>query len=546
MISFLSFTLRVGALAYLLFSSARASSPQATPPRLTQILLAESIEAAVGLTPQPTEGYLVISTQLAFLDRAELLKRLQPGEGQLIDERLLAGIALVIEGLARESDYAAATAVIPPQNIRGGVVRVAVLPGKIRDVRLQSTQWFSESLLREKLRLERGETVRLSDLNRSLAWANSNPFRRLRVHVEPVAGTGEADLVVNVEERRPIRLLAAYDNTGNSTLGLHRYTAGVTFGNAWGWDHQASYHFLTSNEHEVFQAHIGEYRVPLKWRHFLSIGGSYVSATPTILEDFTQEGESITTDVKYIVPLNRGKWQAEGTFSLGYKHTNNNLEYGGIPQIGATIDVFTATLGASAIRADKKGNWLLSANVVASPGTLNSRSERQIYHESRLGANPRFVYGTATIQRNTVLTPTTLSVAKALVQLSSANLVPTEQLSFGGMSTVRGYEERILSGDAGYSFSHEVQQRLRTFTLGKPTMGGEISGVAFWDYGRISAKFPELGRRASDYLASAGVGLRVSVGSYLSAAVDYARQLEKVELPGVDHDRFHVRVTISY
>lgn len=529
---------------------APASPPPAlaapATPVIRQIIVTDSIEAAQQQNALPDRGFVVVQPSVSFLDEKELAKRLAAGEGRPAEERLLAGIALVIETYAREKDFPIASAIIPPQNMAGGTIRVALLRGKIRDIKVPNARWFSQSLLREKLRLERGESVKVSELDRAITWTNSNPFRRVRVHIQPV-DAGEADIIVGIEERLPLRLTASYDNTGNEILGENRYTAGVTYGNVWGLDHQASYQFITSDDIGIFRAHALDYRIPLRWRHVLNFSGSYVLASPTFFDGyFTQKGESINAEAKYIVPFRHQRWRGELSGAVSFKETNNNLEFGGTPQLSATINVLTGTFAAVAIREDKRGHWLTSTTLVGSAGDFNSRSTRDRFDTSRLGANPNFYYAQASGQRTTTLTPRLTSTARGLFQLASTNLVPTEQFSLGGLSTVRGYEERILSGDTGYSLTHELQYRLNPVTLNKRLPKMDWAGLFFADYGRVIQKSPVRGQRKSDFLLSAGVGLRASVGQYFSASIDYARQIEEVELPGASHDRIHVRATISY
>jgi hemolysin activation/secretion protein len=186
---------------------------------------------------------------------------------------------------------------------------------------------------------------------------------------------------------------------------------------------------------------------------------------------------------------------------------------------------------------------------------LNSRSGRDDFNESRIGADPQFGYGQLLLQRSTILTKTLTSVARGFVQIASGNLVPSEQFSVGGANTVRGYEERIITGDSGYSFTHELHQRLPSIALPKRLPKLDPSAVFFWDYGRTIIKEPLIGyqngvevyhERKSNYLASVGVGLRAVVGTYFNASVDYARQLEEVEVPGAAHHRVHVKLTLTF
>jgi hemolysin activation/secretion protein len=541
--------LQLTALFLLTFVLRAAETPPIPVHVIHQIAVSDTMEAAQQLAFSPDGGFLVIAHPWAELEphRQELIKRLAAAENRPIDEPVLAAIAQVIETFARQHDYPAAVAVIPPQNVAGGIVRVALLRGKIRSVKIEGNQWFSESLLREKLRLELGQVVRGSVVEPALNWTNNNPFRRVRLNIQPVATTGDVDVTIGVQDRAPIRLAATYDNTGNDVIGENHYGAALTYGNLWGRDHQLTYQFLTTDDVSLFKAHGLDYRAPLPWRHLIVVGGSYVQVNPTLFQGFfIQRGKSVTADAKYVAPVNLGKWQMELSGGIAFKQTNNNLEFGGEPVLGDTTDIFTGTLTAAGMHDDARGRWIATAVLTASPGGLNSRNDRQSYDESRIGANPRFVYGQLGLQRLTRLTANLTSTLRGTVQFASTNLLAQEQFSIGGMATVRGYKERILSGDNGYMFTHELQQRLPSILLPRKLPAVDLAGVFFWDFGRIYRKFPLPVERETDYLASVGLGVRLSFANNFSATIDYGYQLEEVELPGEPHDRVHVKVTLGY
>ncbi len=124
--------------------------------------------------------------------------------------------------------------------------------------------------------------------------------------------------------------------------------------------------------------------------------------------------------------------------------------------------------------------------------------------------------------------------------------MPSEQFSVGGVGTVRGYKENVLTGDHGLLISHELQQRLPSLGLGKRHPKLNLAGIMFWDYGRVIQKKPLRGQNKSDFLASVGVGLRAAVGNRFSASVDIGRQLEEIEIPGEPHHAVHLKASLSY
>lgn len=553
MISFLRLR-RLALLAFatpwaLLTEAAGAEGPAANQPAyvLRQVILTENAETLKDLAYDPTKGLVRVAAPLTETDRAELTRRLQAGENRVIDEKLLAGVAAVVEAYLRSRGFPMATAMVPPQNIAAGALRILFALGRVRSVKFEGNRWFSDSLLQAKLRIERGALVQASDLERSLAWTNSNPFRRMNLHVEPVPGTGEADLFFKVQERFPLRFSAGYENTGNAILGWDRYSAGLTYGNLWGADHLLSYQEMTSRSPRLLRAQSVEYRAPLPWRHLFSLSGSQVRVNPTFFDGlFTQEGHNLSVDARYAVPFRRGAWEGELTGTLSAKRLNNNLEFGGVPAVTSEIELFTASAGLAAIRGDRLGRWVLSGTLTASPGNLSRRNEAELFSDSRPGAQPRYVIGHFWVQRQTVLAGTLIHTARLSAQVASARLVPSEQFSIGGANTVRGYEERILNGDAGAWFSHEVQKPLPALPLGKRWPRLESTVVAFWDYGRSFIRQPRVNEVPDAFLSSVGLGARFSLGNYLSASADLGKQIERVELPGAPSHRLHVKVSFSY
>lgn len=564
----------------------RAAESPATPPPtaaqpatqpvqghlLRKILIADAVETVEKLEASADGAFVTLAPTLPALDVAELNKRLAAGENRVIEEKLLAAIAQVIENFFRQFEYTGAQAIVPSQNIASGILRVIVLPGakslpvtaatqwKIRKIKMDSTRWFSESLLREKLRIEQGGMVQFSELDRAISWTNNNPFRRVKVKLDPVPNTGEADLTIAVQEAIPLRLMASYDNTGNAAIGENRYTAAISYGNLWGLDHQASYQFITTDKPRFFQGHGFDYRVPLSWRHYLQFSASYLKARPEFFDGvIIQNGETVTSDLRYTIPLQTGENSSEVYTALNFKESNNNLAYGGVQVLGTKTDIFQITTGASAVRRDKRGAWAFGASVTASPGGINSRNTDHAFDagrydpmldSARFGAKARYIYGSVSFQRLLTLKPGWDLFSRGVLQASEANLLPSEQLSIGGASSVRGYRENVYSGDHGFVFSNELMTPGLKYAIPRisKTRGPlETRFLVFADAGDTQVRHKY---RAVDpkrvFLAGAGVGVRMSVGTNFSLSADYGWQLQNLPYPVDEHARGHLKVSLAY
>ena len=122
---------------------------------------------------------------------------------------------------------------------------------------------------------------------------------------------------------------------------------------------------------------------------------------------------------------------------------------------------------------------------------------------------------------------------KALVQISPNRLLPPEeQFALGGMNTVRGFEEGILTGDSGYLFSFE-----HTFPVSEA-----MRAFIFFDHG---AAFPYKGNdepiTKDDFLTSTGVGLNIRFGDHL-----YGRFQAGIPLGPGHNMEVHMAVQLSF
>jgi hemolysin activation/secretion protein len=547
--------------------TAAAASAPATVYPFQRLLIADSEPKAAALKSPPGAG-LVFAQDVPVLATKEFADSIKPYIGQPITIEMIKKLANDVLTYLRNHDRFSTGIVVPsPQDITGGEVRLAVVLGRYKDVQFRGNRWFSREQLQASLGLKPGDEVRLSTLEEAVNWTNANPFRRVKVVVNDLQNEpGLADLVVDVQERVPFRAAVSYDNTGNETLGLNRYSASVQFGNVWGLGHQASYQYTTTDKISLFQQHSGDYRVPLPWHHYLQLAAAYSIAQPTFYNGvFTLKGQNLVTNLRYIAPVEHGALSMEFSGGLDFKQANNNFEWGGVPvpQLTSKNDIFQLSLGATIVRRDALGAWAIGANVSLSPGNINTRNSDATFASTRPngyqrdangnlnGALPigqsRYAYGTLSVQRLTKLPADFQILSHGQLQISSANLLGSEQMSIGGQGTVRGYDERISSGDQGYLISNELQtpEWLSVLSLHRRKVGiMQTRLVAFWDFAKTGYKHPF--GTIEQPLMSAGLGLRCNVANDFSLVADYGRQLIQTKPQQPDHGRASVKATLAY
>ena len=526
-----------------------AALPDNSTVLLKRIALADTVEGAQRLFPAADAGFLSLPASLAFINRQELQKRLAAAENRIVDDRLLASIAQVIEAFLRQNDFPLASVQIADRRLADGTLRLAVLLGKFREIRIRGNRWFSESLLRNKLDIQSGEVIRVSDLERAINWTNASPFRKVRAHIDPIPNTNEANLIIGVDEKLPLRVSASVDNGGNTAIGETRGIVGLTYGNMWGLDHDLTYQFVTTDEYPVYRGHGLSYRVPLPWQHTVHASFSYSRARPEFFDGlFVQDGENLNADLRYSAVLRRGNNPVEGFFGLSFKQSNNNLEFGGNEVQSSKADTFLVSAGVSGVRRDRHGGWILSLSLNGSPGNLNSRNTEAVYGNVRIGANPAYVYGNLTVQRVLALGKGWEFNTRGVLQKSSTNLLSNEQLSIGGAATVRGFTENSFIGDEGFVSSTEVatpyfKRKLPFVSAARPPL--DYRWLAFFDLAHVKRKHVLPIDRSFDPLSSVGVGLRASLPPHLQLTADYGYQLARVPF-AEGRGRLHVKLLFSY
>ncbi len=533
---------------------AQAPAPAPAPANahlLKQILLADSTATAQALSFQPDGPFIVATGSLKPLESAELTKRLIAAKDHFIDKALLEGISQALLIYVRQHGYLLVDISIPEQSIADGALRLAVVPGKFRQIKFVGNRYFSESQLLGDLHVERGEIIHFSALEEAISWTNDrNPFRRLQAHVEQVPNSNEADLIVGVQERSPLRLVAAVDDSGNETLGKNHYTFGATYANLWNLDHQATYQYITTGRGQNFIGHVFSYRAPLPWRHFVQFSATYLQARPVLFGGyFNQNAQNITGDVRYTIPVWKGDNPGEIFANVGFKESNNDLEFGGT-NVGTPItDIFQLTVGASRVHRDKRGAWVFGVNATFSPGHLDSRNTDDRFFTSRGGAKSRYAYATLSFQRLQRLDRGWEFSARGNVQIADGNLLSSEDLGAGGAATVRGFDENVFSGDEGFVFGNDLLSpiwRQRISVRGKQFVPLETRFLAFYDVAHVRSKIPFALDPKFKPLASTGVGVRMNWANSFSLSADYGWQITHLPYAHTDHGRGHLKVSLAY
>lgn len=509
---------------------------------------ADASPARVAVTAVRVEGNTLLPE--GRLDA--LVAPLAGGERTLDDLRRTAA---AVQQAYRDAGYGGVVAYVPPQALGSGDVVIRVVEGRLATVTVSGNQRYDTATIRQSLpNLKEGATPRVRALDRDIQLANENPGRELRVQLAPGAKPGEIDAAVEVVEKPPVRVLLGLDNTGDPSTGEYRVTVGFQHLNLWGLDHVGTVQFQTSpTEPDLVQIYALGYRAPL-YGHAASIdayaGHSSVdtgtAATAAGTLQFTGKGDVLGLRVNR--HLDRvGEYDQQLSLGLDARSYDNECSVGtfgeaGCGPSGIDVTLVPASIGYSGEARSPTQSWAVSASLAQNVG--GSSEDR--FEAARPGAPKHYTVVRLSASGGLEFPAGWGLRGRLAAQYSPDALVPGEQFGIGGADSVRGYYERELAGDYGFSASVEglgpmFRQRL----------GGEdvsLRPLVFADYGQVSnhEDAPCLGGETSCSLSSVGVGARLTVGKRATARLDVAYALEDGSRKEADTFRGHLAVQLAF
>ncbi len=214
--------------------------------------------------------------------------------------------------------------------------------------------------------------------------------------------------------------------------------------------------------------------------------------------------------------------------------------------IGFVPDITThpVSLGYGGLLRMAASEWSFNGSVSANvPGGNDGKSED--FERSRTGAPADYTilrYGTSFSHAYRSEWQSRIAFSGQYTQNS---LVSGEQFGIGGPDTVRGYLPREASNDTGYATQVELYTPNFAAKIG---MGDKwrTRMVGFYDFGAVSRNNPLPGELHGKYLASTGLGLRLTYGKSVSLRMDLAHVLKDHGTRQAGDQRLNASVVIIY
>jgi hemolysin activation/secretion protein len=453
---------------------------------------------------------------------------LKPLYADKLDKRMsvseLNALTNSITAFYRDRGFILSRAVLPPQKIESGDVKIRIVEGFVHDVRLEGDTGKGSDLLQklaDKIRASKPLNAKI--LERYLLLMEDLPGVTARAVLRPAANTpGASDVIIHIT-RKPVEASVTFDNRGSRFLGPYQASVTGTFNNALGLNEQTQLRVLNS----IFQPTELQYT---DLRHEEQLGsegaklvlaGSYSRTRPgASLDSSNIDGWSATGSVGANYPILRSRqtnWFVNGDFDVrdtDVQSQNIRLYRDKISalRVGTTYDFMDRWLAVSRMETtvSEGVNWWNG-----NEGSVQSRPTGQT----------TFTKVASTVTRIQPISGSWSLFNSVTGQYSNAPLLAAEEFALGGEEFGSAYDTAEITGDDGLATRLELQ-------YSRPTMQTFLTHYqlyAFYDLGRVWNRSIVVGGTEPSHasLADTGVGSRFNMTQSMSGAVELAFPLTR-------------------
>lgn len=474
---------------------------------------------------------------------------LHPDQPQEVSRRTLQGFTQYILSVYQSHGYAGIYVYIEAQAVQGsmrlqdGILPVEIVEAEISEINITSYNTERERVEKGKLRksviedwspVKVGQVVNKKELDYFVNLLNLNPDRLVSAVISRSSEPNTLALGYDVYEADPWHYYIQVDNSGTE----ERQWApklGLSNTNLTGIDdkligmYQAPWESGIEDNYLLF----GSYEFPVFTpRLYFSIfgGRSKFDTTPEGGPlNFLGRGSFYGGMLRFNV-FQINDWFLDITNSLSYEKSEVTPSL--FKTLESDIEMDLWTVGVGLHRSDDISNaYVRFSRVQSVDGSSKSRFEK-----ARQGADPDFnIY--------TILTGYSQYIDPDKVQRFSSSfrwittderLAPSKMTTFGGLYSVRGYEEDEIVADKGTLMSFQYEFDLVQYSKHGDSSDNEsneaqnnglelnkLAPLVFFDFGRAKIEDAVAGEKKTQELCSIGMGLLVDVGDDFSAGIYY-------------------------
>ena len=494
-----------------------------------------------GAPAKPTEtgvrfvvNQLHVTGQTRFSE-AELIAATDFKPGMELNLYELRVIASKITDLYDRSGYFLAQAYLPSQDIKDGVVTIAVLEGRYGKIGLQNQTNVSDGVINGVLDgLNSGDPITTDPLERRLLILSDIPGIGVKSTLAPGTEVGASDLTVDVSPGQRVTGSLEADNWGNPYTGQYRLGASVNFNEPFGFGDVLGARFLASTSGGMDYGRVF-YQAQLE---DATVGVAYTIFDYRLGKQFSSLHASGTEQIASIYgsyPIIRS--YDDNLYAVAAFDARTFQDKIGLTRSTVDKQAYVMAGGLTGDSHDDFGGGGWNAySLIGAFGDLDIQSPfaRAIDRVTARtdGTYAKFSYSVSRLQH--VVGP--LSVYGSVRgQFAPNNLDISEKMELGGEGGVRAYPEGEVYGDQGYIATLEARLLLPKWWERLP---GEMQVIGFVDTGSVTFNVsPWYAGRNDATRSGVGGGLVWNAPNDFTATVEYAHELGDIRATSAP-DRF--------
>jgi hemolysin activation/secretion protein len=408
----------------------------------------------------------------------------------------LNALALRVTRYYRDHGYLVARAWLPPQEIRDGVVTLAVLEGRIGQVVLNNQAGVAANATAPVHRLQPGDAVNSQVLEGALLRLTDLPGVEVTSTLRPGASIGASDFLVDLLPAAPLTGSVDLDNFGNRYVGAERLGTSLYWNNPASLGDQLSLRAQTGAG-DYRYGRLG-YQVPFG-PYATRVGAAWSTMHYELGKDFSSldaSGEASVGSLYVQQPLLRSR-RASWYAALQYDDKRLQDDVGATgTRSRKTLQNGTASFYGNFVDA-LGGGASNSLNVSYTRGQLDLDSISELIDRASARSSGGFGKWSLSYQRQQRLPGGWLLTINANGQWAEHNLDSSEKLSLGGATGVRAYPQGEATGDSGHVVNLELHHAL---------FGG-LEAFGFYDRGRVRINRDPWTATGTNHRRLAGYGI---------------------------------------
>ena len=476
-----------------------------------------------------------------------------PGQPREVSLRTIQGLTQYILSVYQQNDYSGIYVYVPEGAIKDGnelvdgILPINILEAPVSEVRIKyydaernevEEGYLRRSALEEWSPIERDKVASQKSLDYLVNLLNLNPDRHVSAVVSRGAEPNTLAIQYDVYETDPWHYFIQADNSGtNEREWAPR--VGVINTNLLGIDDrltalvQAALDSLDEN-----YSFFGSYDFPVMGpRLRLNLYGGY--------SEFDIDPESgpftfLGSGSFYGAILRYNIYQEQNWFfdvSGSLSHEESDIDSSLFPQLFSTdVEMELWGIGANIHHRDDMSNTSLIFNRVQSFGGSDQEAfwDTVTLTGARTNAERDFAIYTMAANHSQYVDQNKVQQLRGTCRWiePTERLVPAKMTSFGGMYTIRGYDEYEIVADGGIlaSIQYEYDLVRHSQAIESETVANEelkkLAPLAFFDYGRTNVESPVPGEKGNQTIYSVGVGVAFEIGNNFSGALYYGHPLK--------------------